>query len=799
MPSAPRVSIVMPVFDDEATLAAALESCRVQTLAEIEIICVDDGSTDESVAIIERFRESDSRFRVVRQPQNLSAFQARRAGILAATADRILFVDGDDELMPDAAERSLAVAEEHDTDLVGFGIEVVDPSGRVVGGYQSRLAPRHEALDGDGVLGGLFPIDQPAQGQLWRFLFRSRVLREAYELLPADLVLPRVNDLPLLYLVAALATSYVSVPDKLYRYHFGRGGSGRAVDSLDEARFHTEAIRSVESISPAVRSLARTKGEPAVLLDNYESVRLSIIGYVCSYLLKHADRELLPAVLDHLHACASATDVVVAAARFYPDSLPALKEHSRPAGLRAGATRSILLTTRMLTTGGVSGVLLAQADVLMRAGHRVTIVARRYGSDRSAVPAGAHFVEMMGRGLPERLVEWVEICRSHDVDVVIDHQVLYSRDWPEYALAARTVGTRTIGWMHNFAGRPLYDLSGLHGLLTANAPLLESLVTLSPLDVAFWKLRGVPQAVYVPNPPSPLLLDSANVTRPKDVPGTRLNLVWWGRLEEHTKKVSELIDVAEQLRKLTADFRLTVIGPDWGDWTADRFNALARERRLDGHVAAVGPRRGQELIDAIDGADAFVNTSIIEGYPLTIAEAQSRGLPVFMYELPWLALAEANGGIVAVPQGDASALAEEIVSALTSRDRYTQLSEASLKAAQRERSRDFERLYEQVISGTLPAESSPDPTFDDARRLLDLMIFFAEQNAGLRTEYENAQRLSVAGGAPRPETPAPITGTSLRHRAWRTATPLGRTLLQVAPGLRPLAHRAKLKLAVWRD
>jgi len=249
---------------------------------------------------------------------------------------------------------------------------------------------------------------------------------------------------------------------------------------------------------------------------------------------------------------------------------------------------------------------------------------------------------------------------------------------------------------------------------------------------------------------------------------------------------------------LTQDFHLTVIGPDWEEWTAERFNSLARRRRLGDHITAVGPRRGQDLIDAIDGADAFVNTSIIEGYPLTIAEAQARGLPVFMYELPWLALAENNGGIVTAPQGDAAELARQIVAALESADRYTELSRASLVAAERERSRDFARLYEQVISGALPAEFSPAPSFADASKLLNLMIFFAEQNAGLRADLEAAKRQPAPQREARRE-PIPVAGTSLRHRAWRAATPLGRTLLQLAPGLRPFVHRAKVRLALLRS
>lgn len=794
MPSAPRVSIVIPVHDDADTIGDAIRSCLAQTLREIEVVCVDDASSDGTAELIEDLASGDERVRLIRQPRNRSAFQARREGALAAAGEFILFVDGDDELKPDAARTALQAAQVHSADLVGFGIEVVSPDGGTVGGYQNRLAPRHKELRGDDVLRGLFPIDKPAQGQLWRYLFRASLVRDAYDLVPADLMLPRVNDLPLMYVVAALASRYVSVDEQLYRYHYGRGGSGQRVVDLEQARFYADAIRSIDSIAPAVQALARTSPDPGTLLDNYESVRLSIIGYVTSYLLQHTARGLVSEVIEHLHTRASAIDLIVAAARFYPASIHALKAHSRRVDTRGRSVRSVLLTTRVLTTGGVSGVVLAQATFLLQAGYRVTIVARRHGSDPSAVPAGATFIEMVGRGLPDRLREWEAICRANDVDVVIDHQVLYSRDWPEYALVARTLGAANIGWLHNFAGRPIYDMNGLHELLKTNAPLLESLVSLSPLDVAFWKLRGVENAVFVPNPPSPMILESAERVESKSLTDGRRELIWWGRLDERTKQVTQLLDVADELRRLSVDFRLRVVGPDWDGWTAERFNDLVRRRRLGEYVQAVGELRGQQLIEAIDGSDAFVTTSIIEGYQLTIAEAQSRGLPVFMYELPWLTLVQDNPGVIAVAQRDAAALAQQIKQAFEDPNRYAQLSQASIAAARRELSYDFAALYEQVINGTLMPEYSPQPTLADAQQLLDLMIFYAERGAESRTPPVEAETRARRKGPATSNLKGAPTDSSLVARAWRSVSPLGRTMLQLFPGMRPYAHRLKKRI-----
>jgi len=770
--SAPRISIVIPVHNDESTIATALESCLSQTLPSIEIICVDDASTDGTAAVVENFARRDGRVRLLRHEVNLTALQSRRTGVAAASATYILFLDGDDELTPDAAQVALAHAETSGADLVGFGITVIESDGRTGGGYERRLQPRHDALSGSAVLRGLFPVGQPAQGQLWRFLFRTELLTEAYELVPKDLRLARVNDLPLMFLVAALATSYASVEDKLYRYHFGRGGSGHDIEDLDRAEFYVSAIRSIDSIRSAVDVVADKRGNADEIREAYESARLSLIGYVCSQLIDRSQgMDVLAGAMTLLHGVASATDVARGALRYYPRTVPVLKLYTPFVEPAAEPVRNILLAVSSLRTGGISAVVAAQARHLRSAGYTVTVLARSGGSDASVLPPDIPFLELTSNDLLDRLREWSDICEDRGIDVVIDHQVLYTRYWPEFAVASRAAGARTIGWIHNFIGRPILDQSDRLSLIDRCANTLSQLVALSPLDVAYFKLRGIAHTSYLPNPPSRLLLDAERVDS-KRAPAGRLNLVWWGRLEQRTKRVYDLIEIGAHLKRHGVDFELLVIGPDWDDATSKKFNAEARRRKVSGSVRAIGPLRGQLLLDRIDAADAFVSTSVIEGFQLTIAEAQSRGLPVFMYELPWLTLVRHNDGIVTAPQGDAAGLARAIATSLRDSARFDALSRASLQAAQRELSIDFTELYSALVNHQVSSDYTPEPTLEDASALLGHLVFYAEL-------------------ANTPELIRPADTSSAGVRLWRSAAPLGRAVLQRLPGLRPLAHRAK--------
>lgn len=790
MQATPLVSIVVPVFNDANVIASALDSCLRQTLASIEIIVVDDASTDDTAAIVEGYGTRDPRIRLIRHEQNASAYQARRTGILAARADHLLFLDGDDELAETAAEAALGKATATGADLVQFGVEVVHLDGRTGGPFEARLQPKHSSLAGSDVLRKMFPLDRPAQGQLWRYLFRTRLLADAYSLMPADLVLPRVNDLPISFLAGALATRLESIPDRLYRYHFGRGGSGQKVRDLSTASFYAGAIRSIDSIEPAVRQIASTSVNSDLALTTYASVRRALIGYTTHYLAEHTRADLRDAMFADLYTRASASDIVQSTALHWPKAIDTLAAHGDAIDLTVRPVRSVLLATNHLRTGGISGVVISQARVLRKSGFRVTIVAREAGSDLSNLPAGVEFAEVSTDTLGSSLAQWAEVCAEHQVDLVIDHQWQYSTSWQAFALAARAEGVATIGWSHNFAGRSL--LLGLDRLESAPLyfPLLSHLVVLSPLDVAFWKLRGMPRVSYLPNPPSSNLLDVGVVAAPRRSPaGRRVELIWWGRLQERTKRVSELIDVSEHLERMGVDFRLRIVGPDWRDMTAARLNGMAKERGVGLRVKAVGPLHGAALTAAIDSSDLFVNTSIIEGYPLTIPEAQSRGLPVAMYDLPWLTLTANNDGIATVEWGDAGALARRIAEIAADPSRYTRMSNSAVVESGRELSHDFGEWYRQLLSGALPSELSPEPTLDDVRQIVDLSIMFAEQHAAARASSRSTR---VRGGGE--DSSAESTQVALARRVARRTIPAARFVLAHAPWLRPVAERVRHRI-----
>lgn len=112
----PQVSVIVPVFNVEQYLGQCLDSLTAQTLREIEIILVDDGSTDSSADICRRHAASDCRIRLISQP-NAGLSAARNAGLDIASAPLVSFVDSDDWIEPDMLERLSSLISIHNADM----------------------------------------------------------------------------------------------------------------------------------------------------------------------------------------------------------------------------------------------------------------------------------------------------------------------------------------------------------------------------------------------------------------------------------------------------------------------------------------------------------------------------------------------------------------------------------------------------------------------------------------------------------------------------------------------------------
>ncbi|MBR2528591.1 MAG: glycosyltransferase [Blautia sp.] len=121
-PTSPLVSVIIPVYNSEKYLEECLESVINQTLRDIEILCINDGSTDGSLGILQQILKKDSRIRLIDQ-ENLGESCARNAGIEKSSGRYVYFLDSDDILRQDALELLYNRMEEDKLELLCFDAE----------------------------------------------------------------------------------------------------------------------------------------------------------------------------------------------------------------------------------------------------------------------------------------------------------------------------------------------------------------------------------------------------------------------------------------------------------------------------------------------------------------------------------------------------------------------------------------------------------------------------------------------------------------------------------------------------
>lgn len=165
------VSIIIPVYNVERYLRRCLSSVIAQSYSRLEIILIDDGSTDSSGSICEQFRDSDQRITVIHKT-NGGLSSARNAGLDIHRGEYIMFVDSDDFIHPDTVSDALGAALKEEADIVEFGIEYVH-EGQDMNWIHYELSD-YSIYEGESVLENIlsYKFRIMAYGKLYRsFLF----------------------------------------------------------------------------------------------------------------------------------------------------------------------------------------------------------------------------------------------------------------------------------------------------------------------------------------------------------------------------------------------------------------------------------------------------------------------------------------------------------------------------------------------------------------------------------------------------------------------------------------------------
>lgn len=281
-----KISIIIPAYNVGSRLADTLKSVLAQTYTNIEVIIVNDGSTDNTADLAEHFRSADSRVVVIHK-ENGGVTSARLRGVREASGDWIGFVDGDDLLEPDMYERLLGNALAHHADISHCGYRMVFPNGRVDYYYNTGRTAQQDTRTGImDLLSGSF-----VEPGLWNKLYRRTLFGGIEKQMDYSI---RINEDLLMNYYLFKAAKF-SVYEDFCPYHYVLRQGSAATSSLNSHKLQDplKVTRSImvdaeRDYQPVLLSrltyqliMAATmdaSGNPALILPHRKECRRELRG-----------------------------------------------------------------------------------------------------------------------------------------------------------------------------------------------------------------------------------------------------------------------------------------------------------------------------------------------------------------------------------------------------------------------------------------------------------------------------------------------------------------------------------------
>ena len=282
---AAEVAVVVPVRNGAPYAARCVACLKAQTLLDVEFVIVDDGSTDLTAEALEREIAGDARFKLLCQDTKRGPLSARMRGVDEASAPLIMFMDFDDELVPDACR---TVAEEIDrtgAQVFCYGMDVVGEDGcdaralEKCRAYLARRSPFQGMNECAGKCANIFIDNIGIPASACDKAVRADLLKRVYAMIGnGDGLLCAQDSLQTTILFLMAESVFVDQSKLLYVYHYGAGMMGHRVGDVTWEQF-MRRMTAIDTYNALCRIL---DGMPGLDASLRETVRSKFLNNVRS-------------------------------------------------------------------------------------------------------------------------------------------------------------------------------------------------------------------------------------------------------------------------------------------------------------------------------------------------------------------------------------------------------------------------------------------------------------------------------------------------------------------------------------
>ncbi len=300
-----KVSIVIPVFNSEKYLSKCIESVLGQEEQDIEIILVDDGSTDLSVSICERYKEKDSRI-VLLVKKNGGPHSARKAGVKLASSPYVAFVDSDDWIGKTLFTNMLTIMQDNTIDCVLGSCTCIDANSVSIMRNQFNngkyIKSQLENIIYERMLCPFNSFKQNIIPSLCGKLFKKELIAEIMDMLDDDICIGEDLACTFRYLLTCNSI-YIHNDNCEYYYEIRNGTNSSRYDS----KYFNKAIRLTSFLKQTVRDFNYD-----FLIDNINRYTIYIIYREIGIAISLSDRKTYKCILSDIEKNANSEEFIKA-------------------------------------------------------------------------------------------------------------------------------------------------------------------------------------------------------------------------------------------------------------------------------------------------------------------------------------------------------------------------------------------------------------------------------------------------------------------------------------------------------
>lgn len=700
-----KVSIIVPVYNVAEYLEATLDSLVNQTLKDIEILCYDDCSDDESAEILDRYAQQDERVKVVHYPDNRTAAQGRKDGTLAASGEYILYVDGDDCLELTACEDLVQLMDQKQVDMIHFNTNVVCDESMSEGrlnNMRKMLKPYKGKLEGN-ILNACF-VEQKFHFQIWNKIYRASVAKRAMAMFPNGRF-SKAQDVFAFYLISYFAQSYLGIPDKAYYvYNFGRGVTGHQTISRPTIDRYADQVLVVKGI----RDFLNAMNVLDTYHESYELLEKRLMNDSLAQLINHVAPDDIPYAFEKMCEKWGAPAVIGYLADKQVYQAPRWARQLKSANMLKPAPRQVKRIGtyyHSLRNGGAQRVVAELATLWTSMGYEVVIYTDCEASPEDyETPASckrvvlSEFSQKDASLRKQRAETLYNSIKELQIDLFITHAWVNSSVlWD--MLCVKTAGALFYIHAHSIFSMPLLSntITNRFFEMPSVYALADGIMTLSDTDTLYWKHYNDRVFTVV----NPLSFDIHSIQQ-NQLEGK--TILWIGRISNEKYPV-QAVEIMSRVLKRHPDAKLIVVGSG-SEQVENYMHRRVVELGIQDHVELCGFQKDVEPY--YRQGDIFLCTSQYEGFSLTIQEAQSHGMPCVVYEMPYLTLLETNKGSYQVPMQDKDAAADRICELLDDRKLLKRMGAEARENVLELSDIDFAAQWQNIFDSTQWAKAEPE-------------------------------------------------------------------------------------------